>query len=167
MQSLLVRASNVHAGAAADGFQAFEDLNVGGSVALGAVARFAGRPRRLLLRIRLHVLRSFFVGVISFNRRLTLGSCRLLEHLELAHRLRGLAPVGAVGLAEEVAQSAQTESWHAILPVAGAIMAVQNNATHGEPRLLANPSNSGRLTSHARLKMARVPMATGGAALPF
>src|SRR5262249_34239630 len=94
------------------------------------VARFAGRTSRLLLRNSLHVLSSFFVR-ICFERRLALGSHRLLEHLQLGYGLRRLAPVGAVGFAKEVAQSAQTESWHAILPVAGAIMAVQNNATHG------------------------------------
>src|SRR5262249_60701383 len=129
--------SNVHAGAAADGLQSFEDFDVGGGVALGGVARFAGRTSRLLLRNSLHVLSSFFVR-ICFERRLALGSRRLLEHLQLGYGLRRLAPVGAVGFAKEVAQSAQTESWHAILPVAGAIMAVQNNATTGRTGALVD-----------------------------
>ena len=41
VQRLLVRAADVHAGTAAHGFKAFEDLDVGGRVVVGGVPRFA------------------------------------------------------------------------------------------------------------------------------
>ena len=41
VQRLLVGAADVHAGTAAHGFKAFEDLDVGGRVVVGGVPRFA------------------------------------------------------------------------------------------------------------------------------
>ena len=92
MQSLLVRAADVHARAAPDGLEPLQHLDVGGGVALGAVgdrlANGAGHGLVYWLLLeefgrlgcrRWGLLRDYLWLARGFLRLLTLGVVRLAE----------------------------------------------------------------------------------------
>ena len=94
----------------------------------------------------------------GLGRGLAGDARRLLQHLELRPRLLGLAALGLVGSAEQVARGAQTESCHGLLARCWRNLKLVLNATHAGVRAcqpsspVANPpaDGTGRLTSARR-----------------
>ena len=163
VQRLLVGAADVHAGPAPHGLQAFQHLDVGGRVAVGAVGWACGRHEPLFLS----------PPVSSRSLRPGLPD-RLPSHARHRAALRrppAPPPAAPAALSRparpcrawirRICRTGRARlrserlAWGSS-PHSGVIITGQANATHRGAATMANPSNPVRLRSHGMPRMARV-----------